>query len=94
MIRVSSARFHLGVQLNADVKTGLSEKVNGAVMFLDPLKGLFITAINKKELVEPIFVPLGMLNMAYMYKDSFAEYLTLPATAKEASTRVKVEKKA
>lgn len=93
MIRVSSARFHLGVQLGADVKTGLSERVNGVEMYLIPSEGLLIKKLNKKDLVEPIFVPAGMLNVCYLVPESAAEYYKLPAASKD-STKVKVEKKA
>lgn len=75
MIKVSSARFHLGVQLGADVKTGLSEKVNSCLMELEPSEGIYITKLNKKDLVEPIFIPNSMVNCAYLKPDSYAEYL-------------------
>lgn len=83
MIKVSSARFHLGVQLGADVKTGLSEKVNQAEMYLDPKEGLYITKMKNKELPEPILVPMGMLNMAYLDAASAKEYLAAKAKAKK-----------
>lgn len=74
MIKVTGARFHLGVQLGAMVKTGLDATIDETTMELDPLEGLYITKIKGKVVAKPIFVPLGMLNMCYLEPDSLAEH--------------------
>lgn len=83
MIKVIAARFHLGVQLGADVRTGLDSKIHEAEMELNPVEGLYVTKIKNKNLPNPIFVPLGMINMAYLDRASWADHMTPKETKKK-----------
>lgn len=83
MIKVEAARFHLGVQLGAEVKTGLDANIHQAEMELNPLEGLYVTKIKNKVLPRPIFIPLGMINMCYLDADSLAEHQKTPKAEKK-----------
>lgn len=75
MIKVSSVRFHQGVQITADVKTGIDAKVNESEMELNPAEGLFIRKFKGKTLPLIAFVPTGMINVAFCDPDSVEKYL-------------------